>query len=234
MKALRFLIFIPIIIVIIETLFILMPLPLIWLMGLSKIWLIAMLIFFGALLMGIFLFLPGAISYITSKISPNTNFAFYITLVFSSLLAISHIIYYWNTNDFVDSGINTMYKIIFSCLTIGFSISISIGAGVELMDEKSGAFSVLGNTGSFFFYIGILLIFCLISVKVCYINPDKTYSWASGIWHGIFVLPHWIAGWFLDDIYCKAPNSTIGYSIWWWFSLIFIGPSILGFAKRRE
>jgi hypothetical protein len=234
MKAIRFLIFIPIILLIIETLFFLMPMSLIWLIGLSKFWLIIMTIFFGAALMGIYLFIPGSITYLIAKISPNKYFAFYVTLTFSFLLAISHIYYFWTTNDLVQSGLGTIYRIIFSCLTASFAISISFGAGSVLIEEKETQIVQLVKIGSLFFYVGVLLMFCLISVKICYINPDKNYGWLSGIWHGIFVLPNWIASWFLDNIYCKAPHASIGYTIWWWISFILIGLGIFKSRKLRD
>jgi hypothetical protein len=234
MKAIRFLIFIPIILLIIETFFILMPLSLIWLMDLSKFWLIIMTIFFGAALMGIYFFLPGSMTYLVTKISPNKHFAFYITMTFSILLGITHIFYFWTTTDLVESGLGTIYRIIFSCLTASFAVSISLGAGAGLIEEKETQIVQLAKIGSLFFYAGVLFMFCLISVKICYINPEKNYTWLSGIWHGIFVLPHWIAGWFLENIYCKASNSTSAYSIWWWISFIFVGLGIFGARGSRE
>ena len=50
MKAIRYIIFIPIIFLIIATVYTLLPMALFGLMGLSKMWLIILLIFFGGLL----------------------------------------------------------------------------------------------------------------------------------------------------------------------------------------
>jgi hypothetical protein len=219
---------------VIETLFVLMPICLLEIMALSKFWLIFMLLFFGTTLVGLFVFIPGTISFLSSKISPNKNFSFYIITLFSILLGIIHVFYYLNTSDLVANGLGTIYRIIFSCLTIGLAISLSIGASVDINFEKQNILILIASIGSYFFYFGILLIFCLISIKICHINTERTYTWWAGIWHGIFVLPHWIASWFLDDIYCKAPNSTIAYSIWWWISFIFVGLGIFSTRKNRD
>lgn len=126
-------------------------------------------------------------------------------------------------------------------LTIGFASSLSVGAGIEMSEEKEASLGIIEASfenimtiGTIIFYIGIFLTICLLSTKICYINPDKTYTWYSGIWHGIFVIPHWVVSWFSDDIYCKAPNSTTAYSIWWWISFIFNGLGMLVGRKRRR
>lgn len=69
----------------------------------------------------------------------------------------------------------------------------------------------------------------------CHIQPDVTYTWYSGIWHGVFIIPNWIMGLFNDSILCKAQNYTIGYNIWWWIMLITeILSIILGGGSRRS
>ncbi len=234
MKAIRYIIFIPIIFLIIGAVYTLLPLALFGLMGLSKFWLIILLIFFGGLAVGVFQLLPGGLAWLSAKISPNEIFAYYSILTISVLLSIVQIYGYWTAPDITASDIGYFLGIMLTCLTIGFATSFSVGAGIQMFEEKSSSLSIILVIGSFFFYIGIFLAFCLLSTKIAYINPDKTYTWYSGIWHGIFVIPHWIVSWFSDDIYCKAPNSTTAYSIWWWISFIFFGLSILGGGSRQR
>lgn len=81
--------------------------------------------------------------------------------------------------------------------------------------------------------LSVFAVICLLSTKICYINPDETYSWFSGIWHGIFILPHWVVSWFTDGVYCKAPNASTAYSIWWWIFLVSTVFAILSPAKNR-
>lgn len=234
MKAIRYIIFIPIIIFIVSLVYTLLPLSLFGLMSLSKFWLIVLLIFFGGLTVGLFVLLPGGITWLTAKISPSKEFAFYSILTISLLLAILQIYIYWINPDLTKNGFGIFLGIMLTCLTIGFASSLSVGAGIEMFEEKEASLGIIMNIGTIIFYIGIFLAFCLLSTKICYINPDKTYTWYSGIWHGIFAIPHWIISWFSDDIYCKAPNSSTGYKIWWWISLIFSGLSLLGGGRSRR
>lgn len=60
-----------------------------------------------------------------------------------------------------------------------------------------------------------------LSYFVCDIVPDETYSWYSGIWHGLFFLPNWMWNGFNDDILYKANSYTSAYNFWWWvFSIV--------------
>jgi hypothetical protein len=234
MKAIRYIIFIPIIFFIIGIVYTLLPLTLFGLVSLSKFWLIVFLIFFGGLTAVIFQLLPGGLAWLSSKISPSKNFAFYTILTISVLLAIVVIYGYWLSPAINGTGFGIFLGIMLTCLTIGFATSFSVGAGIEIFVKKEIRHGIILLIGTIIFYIGIFLAFCLLSTKLSYINPDKTYYWYSGIWHGIFVIPHWVLSWFLDDIYCKAPNSSTAYSIWWWFSFIFFGLGVLGGSSRQK
>lgn len=233
MKALRYIIFVPLIFLIIGTVYTLLPISLFYLMSLSRFWLIFLLIFFGGLAVSTYQFLPGGMSWLTAKICPNKTFAFYSILITSIILAIVKIHSYWTTQNFQESGFGIFLGIMLTCLTIGFAFSFSIGGGIEIFEEKVASLVTLMSIGAMFFYIGMFLAFCLLSTTICYISPDKTYTWYSGIWHGIFVIPNWVVTWFSAETYCKAPNSTTAYSIWWWVSFIFVGLGILGGGKRK-
>ena len=54
------------------------------------------------------------------------------------------------------------------------------------------------------------------------------------IWHGMFAIPNWVVSWFTDDVYCKAPNSTTAYSVWWWISFVLAGLGIIGGGNNRR
>ncbi|TCN68883.1 hypothetical protein [Acetobacteroides hydrogenigenes] len=232
MKAIRYIIFIPIIFLIIATIYTLLPMALFGLMGLSNIWLIILLVFFGGLAVVIFQLLPIGVAWLSSKISPSEKFAYNSILTISILLSIVQIYGYWSAPNITTCSFGYFLGIMLTCLTIGFAASFSIGAGIQMEEEKGASLAIILAIGSIVFYIGIFLVFCLLSIKICYINPDKTYTWYSGILHGILVIPHWIISWFLDDIYCKAPNSTTAYSLWWWISFIFFGLIFLGGGRN--
>jgi hypothetical protein len=234
MKALRYIIFIPIIFLIIGAVYTLLPMSLLYLMGLSKFWLIILLLFFGGFIIGVFQFLPGGITWLSSKISPSKNYAYYSILIISLLLSIIQIYNYWTSSYINENGFGTFLGIMLTCLTIGIAASLSVGAGIEMFEEKRASFGIIFSIGTIVFYTGIFLAFCLLTTKLCYINPEKTYTWYSGIWHGIFVLPNWVVSWFSDDVHCKAPNSTTAYSIWWWISFLFMGLGIFGSGSGRS
>ena len=59
-----------------------------------------------------------------------------------------------------------------------------------------------------------------VSYFFCDIDPDVTYSWYAGIWHGLFFLPNWMWNGFGDKLY-KAEYYTDAYNIFWWlFSIL--------------
>lgn len=221
----------PVIFLIVALVYAIIPLGLFGLMNLGKLWLIIFLIFFGGLAILVFSLLPGGIAWLSAKISPSKNFAFYYISIISGLLGILQIYSYCTSSDLTNSGYGILLLITLSCLTIGFATSLSVGAGLEMFKGES-SFSILLSIGTIVFYAGIFLVFCLLSTKISFINPDKIYYWYSGIWHGIFVVPHWIVSWFSDDIYCKAPNSTTAYSIWWWIVSIFTVLATIGGGRR--
>lgn len=54
----------------------------------------------------------------------------------------------------------------------------------------------------------------------CAINPEKMYTWYSGIWHGIFWFPNLIMSLFSDSIHAKAPNCTTWYTVFYFATII--------------
>jgi hypothetical protein len=229
----RNLLFIPIVFLIIVIINALLPLALHGLMNLSSTWIIILLIFYGGLAVLTFQLLPGVITWLAVKLAPDKQFAYYVTFIASIIAAAAFVYYYWSNPDLILNGVGVFLRLTLTCLTIGLSTSCIMGSGMRVLDEKALSLSYVFTIGTFLFYIGIFLVFCLLSIKVCYINPDKLYTWYSGIWHGIFAIPHWIVSWFSSDIYCKAPNATMAYNIWWWICAIFTGISILGGGSSR-
>ncbi len=65
---------------------------------------------------------------------------------------------------------------------------------------------------------GSILVYYLIAYFFCSIDPEKTYSWYSGIWHGLFLLPNAIMSLFSDSIYVKAPNGTTAYYVFFYIT----------------
>lgn len=75
-----------------------------------------------------------------------------------------------------------------------------------------------------------ILVSCLVGWLLCNIDPDKTYTWYSGIWHGMFFISNFIRSWFTDALY-KAESYTAAYNVFWW---IFTGLSVFSFFLWRR
>ena len=71
-----------------------------------------------------------------------------------------------------------------------------------------------------------VLTYMFIGWLLCDIDPDKHYSWYSGIWHGLFFIPNLLRSWFGDALY-KATDYTTAYNVWWWITTISSCSSIL-------
>ena len=71
----------------------------------------------------------------------------------------------------------------------------------------------------------------------CPIDPIRTYTWYSGIWHGIFWFPNIVMSIFSDSIYAKAPNGTTWYTVFYFATIIvssFIGSIIKGIFETMQ
>lgn len=69
-----------------------------------------------------------------------------------------------------------------------------------------------------------IIVYWFFGWLLCDIDPNETYSWYSGIWHGMFFIPNLIRSIFSDAIF-KANFYTTAYNVWWW---IFTVISCLG------
>jgi len=65
-----------------------------------------------------------------------------------------------------------------------------------------------------------ILVYCFVGWVFCDINPEKYYTWYSGIWHGLFFIPNLLRSWFSDALY-KAKDYSSAYNVWWWITTIW-------------
>ena len=77
----------------------------------------------------------------------------------------------------------------------------------------------------------------LLGWLLCDIDPDKTYGWLGGIWHGMWFIPNLIRSIFTDALY-KANDYTGGYNFLWWVFTVLSCLGIIGggtgIANRRN
>lgn len=75
-----------------------------------------------------------------------------------------------------------------------------------------------------------ILLFIVVAVLLswlwCNIDPNKTYYWLGGLWHGMNFLPNLIRSLFMDSL-IKAQHCSGGYNFFWWTSTII---STFGFV----
>lgn len=77
-----------------------------------------------------------------------------------------------------------------------------------------------------------ILVSCFIGWLFCDIDPDESYTWYSGIWHGMFFVPNLIRSWFSDALY-KAEDYTSAYNVFWWiFTIIDVFANLFGGCRR--
>ena len=70
--------------------------------------------------------------------------------------------------------------------------------------------------------LSAIVIFYLMAYFLCSISPEETYSWYSGIWHGLFLFPNTIMSIFSDSIYVKAPNGTTAYYVFFYVTIFIV------------
>lgn len=88
-------------------------------------------------------------------------------------------------------------------------------------------FIVLFLVGVVFWMLGLKRFyteFCIsiiLATLFCKINPEETYYWYSGIWHGMFFIPNLLLHCFFSNALYKANVYTMAYNINWWIFTIF-------------
>ena len=70
--------------------------------------------------------------------------------------------------------------------------------------------------------------------NIAHIDPNKTYTWYSGIWHGMFFIPNFIRSCIGDALY-KANEYTTAYNVWWWITTVgAVGSTVFGYWGNRR
>ena len=67
---------------------------------------------------------------------------------------------------------------------------------------------------------------CLVGWLFCDIDPNETYTWFSGIWHGIFFPVNFVRSLLTDALY-KAEGYTTAYNVFYWIVVLSWIPSII-------
>ncbi len=57
---------------------------------------------------------------------------------------------------------------------------------------------------------------------ICNIDTSDSYSWISGILHGLFIVPNYLRHSIDNNVLWYAQNHTTAYSIFFWISATFI------------
>jgi len=127
MKYLRYLLFVPVTFIIISLIYLLFSFLLYWFIGLSKFWLIVILVFFGGTIWQIFKILSALIMNFTSKISPSFEFAFWTIIVLSILNGILAIVNAWSMDISYSSKV-VFGAIIYSVLVFELTLALIIGS----------------------------------------------------------------------------------------------------------
>ena len=127
MKYLRYLLFVPVTFIIISLIYLLFSFLLCWFIGLSKFWLIVILVFFGGTIWQIFKILSALIMNFTSKISPSFEFAFWTIIVLSILNGILAIVNAWSMDISYSSKV-VFGAIIYSVLVFELTLALIIGS----------------------------------------------------------------------------------------------------------
>jgi hypothetical protein len=79
-----------------------------------------------------------------------------------------------------------------------------------------------------------ILVYCFLGWLLCDIDAEKTYTWYSGIWHGLFFVPNLLRSWFGDALY-KAETYTTAYNVFFWiFSILDVLGFFVGDIKRTR
>lgn len=112
----------------------------------------------------------------------------------------------------------------------------------ELDRHKDGPFKIKKIVR--FFFNSFLLGFCLpiaialgievgIAWLICNIDALDTYSWISGVFHGLFIVPNFVRHLFSNDILFFAEYHTTAYTIFYWLTaiLFILPPQIKGLFK---
>ena len=134
MKILRYILFIPTLLISFGIIYFLFALLMLWFINLSSFWLIFILFFASSIIWGLFQGITSFIINLTSKISPNKMFSFWSALIISIIYGIGTIYNSWSM-DVKYSGKIIFFLIIYSTLVVQPTIAIIIGAASAVEEE---------------------------------------------------------------------------------------------------
>ena len=63
---------------------------------------------------------------------------------------------------------------------------------------------------------------CGVAYLICNIDVNDSYSWLSGILHGLFFIPNFIRHLFTEETLYFAEHHTTAYTIFYWFTFFLI------------
>ena len=100
----------------------------------------------------------------------------------------------------------------------------------ELDRHKDGPFKIKKIVRFLFIALGIEVG---IAWLICNIDASETYSWISGVFHGLFIVPNFVRHLFSNDILFFAEYHTTAYTIFYWLTavLFILPPQIKGLFK---
>ena len=141
-------------------------------------------------------------------------------------------------NNDIANFIRVLFVILFLIIILGFCTIDSQKEENKYGTSPKYDINYVNDTSDFLESpLGIIVVGCLsflvvavpycviglyLSTLLCNIDPNTTYSWYSGIWHGLFFLPNLIKSWLYGTLY-KAEHYTIAYNIFWWCTVIWNG-----------
>lgn len=70
-------------------------------------------------------------------------------------------------------------------------------------------------------YVLPFIVYLVLGYFFCNIEPNETYSWYFGLWHGFFVLANMIFSLFDNTLY-KATDPSIAYYIFYVIGIFLV------------
>lgn len=78
----------------------------------------------------------------------------------------------------------------------------------------------------------MVLVFGL-AIWFCHINPNVTYEWYEGFWHGLFIVPNGVMHLVKGSVHYRAVSYTSGYNMCWWLMIIWQVICVCSMGKSK-
>lgn len=79
------------------------------------------------------------------------------------------------------------------------------------------------------------LVMCFLGWLLCNIQEGESYTWYSGIWHGLFLPNNFVRSLFFKDVLYKAEIYNTSYLILYWiFAVISVLSYVVGNKRENE